>query len=190
MKKIKSNWHKQSLQAKFLSLEAKNSKRLSRSVFITVLIKPNSFSCSPWVSTSLMGILGSKCQTFFIPELQFLILWLTFESWAMRLKLFHLGARLTVELLSEFILLRRNKNVIRFSTAEKLLLQLKFLSNTSNFTSVNVLQSEITEALINTVKVSASKKLVLTISIAVCIAIQQYLKECSMHLQQQWKYLL
>lgn len=103
----------------------------------------------------------------------------------MRLKLFHLGARLTVELLSEFILLRRNKNVIRFSTAEKLLLQLKFLSNTSNFTSVNVLQSEITEALINTVKVSASKKLVLTISIAVCIAIQQCLKECSMHLQQQ-----
>lgn len=188
MKKIKSNWHKHKLQAKFLVLEAKKSKRLSWSVFITGLIKPNSSNCSPWVSTSLMRILGSKCQTFFIPELQFLILWLTFESQAMGPKLFHLGARLTVELLLEFILLRRNKNVISFSIAEKLLLQ--FLSNTSNFTSVNVLQSEITEALIKTVKVSASNKLVLTTGIAVCIAMLLYLKECPMHLQQQWKYLL
>lgn len=190
MKKIKSNWHKQLKQATFLLLEAKKYKRLAQSVFITILIKPNSFSYSPWVSTCLMGILGSKCQTFFIPELQFLILWLTFESWAMRPKLFHSGARLTVELLSEFILFRRNKNIIRLSTPEKLFsiapTVLKFLSNTSNFTSVHVLQSEITEALINTVKVAVSMKLVITIS----IAIQQYPKECSTDLQQQWKYLL
>lgn len=120
MKKIKSNWHKQPLQTKFLLLEAKKSTRLSWSVFITGLIKPNSFNCSPWVSTSLVRILDSKCQTFFIPELQFLILWLTFESSAMGPKLFHLGARLTVKLLLEFILLRRNKNIIKFSIAEKL----------------------------------------------------------------------
>lgn len=67
---------------------------------------------------------------------------------------------------------------IRFSTAVKLFLiaptPLQFLSNISNFTSVHVLQSEITEALTKTVKVSASNKLVLTTG----IAIQQYLKEC------------
>lgn len=53
---------------------------------------------------------------------------------------------------------------------------LKFLNNLSNFTSVNILRSAITEALPHTVKASAYKKLVLTISIAIYTAIQQYSK--------------
>ena len=51
---------------------------------------------------------------------------------------------------------------------------LNFLNNLPNFTYVNTLQSEITEALPNTVKASTCKKQVLAKSIAICIAIHQY----------------
>lgn len=92
------------------------------------------------------------------------------------------GCQAAFELLLEFILLRRSKNVIRFSIAGKLFSTastvLNFLNNLSNSTSVNILQWEITEALPNTVKASAYKKLVL-VRITVCIAIQQYSKNAS-----------
>lgn len=126
-----------------------------------------------------------KCQVpeLFIPESQFLILWLTLGSCAMRPKLFHLGARLTFESLLKFTLLGRSKNVIRFSIAGKLFLVastvLKILNNLPHSTSVNIRQWEIAETLPNTGKAVVYKKLVFAVSIATRIAIQRYSKNAS-----------